>query len=202
MRWITSLFCPMCFSWGTGNRCEDHDPITARISNVCSPQDLIVEACIQSFATSFSDWTYEEKQTEFNGRKYITSSTLKSDKIEIGFGPIELKRVGVGSSSVGHKRTHTCCVGSLWYQDVKNESIVKTGFVNDVPMSSKNITKIYKAWKELSDKAAEAERVAKLAAKKMEDNERAWNLAEELLGMKRNELGALVPVDRPLGDER
>lgn len=38
------------------------------------------------------------------------------------------------------------------------------------------------------------EKAAAAALAKMEQNEAKWNLAETLLGMKRNEFGALVPV--------
>lgn len=39
--------------------------------------------------------------------------------------------------------------------------------------------------------------VAEKAKKAMEENEKKWGLAETILGMKRNESGALVPAVNP-----
>jgi len=45
------------------------------------------------------------------------------------------------------------------------------------------------------DGRAKAERVAAEAKAQMEENERRWNMAERLLGMRRNEQGALEPIN-------
>lgn len=52
-------------------------------------------------------------------------------------------------------------------------------------------SRIAMLWEQLD----EARKVAREAKANMEANERKWNLAETLLGMKRNEHGALVPIE-------
>ncbi len=54
--------------------------------------------------------------------------------------------------------------------------------------------RIVAAYKDVEEKWKVAKEAAKKAAEELAINEAKWNLAERLLGMKRNEHGALVPI--------
>jgi hypothetical protein len=65
--------------------------------------------------------------------------------------------------------------------------------INGVPIAEKQIEEIHKAWLKIKTERDRLERIAAQKKKEMEDNERKWNLYEDIMGLKRNEFGALVP---------
>lgn len=67
-------------------------------------------------------------------------------------------------------------------------------FVNDMKMDRRSEDIIVFAYHKIKTQVIAAEKAAQEAKAAMERNEQAWNLAEKILGMKRNEFGALVPI--------
>lgn len=63
----------------------------------------------------------------------------------------------------------------------------------ELALSSKAERFIITAYEKISVKVQAAEKAAKIAKDNMDRLDRAWNIAEDLLGFKREENGALVP---------
>jgi hypothetical protein len=80
---------------------------------------------------------------------------------------------------------------SPWYEKYFFE-------VNNVRLDDKANLELFSKIKSLMTQKKEAEIAAARALVQLEENERKWNLAETLLGMKRNEFGALVPKEETL----
>lgn len=69
--------------------------------------------------------------------------------------------------------------------------------VNGIRLADSSQKQLFKNLKALMTQKKEAEIAAAKALVQLEENERKWNLAETLLGMTRNEFGALVPKENP-----
>lgn len=65
--------------------------------------------------------------------------------------------------------------------------------INGMPIDIKAAKFIFKKFKSLDATIKAAELAALTAKREMLENEKKWNLVEDLLDMKRNEHGALVP---------
>lgn len=145
-----------------------------------SADDLIAAAIIQSFAKDFKHWQFvgdfNQKHTSV-GKFQNTSISRKvptKKHIEIIF---LFKRTETEASS-GR---------SYKYKPIGCE-------VNGVRVSDTAFHAIYVSWNNVVVQVRRTEEVALKAKASMEENETKWNLAESLLGMKRNGLGVLVPV--------
>jgi hypothetical protein len=73
--------------------------------------------------------------------------------------------------------------------------------INDVPIDDNLGERIIKSFEKVKAQHDAVKAKAKKAKAEMERNEKAWNLVESMLGMKRNEHGALVPVKTAEGDD-
>jgi hypothetical protein len=66
--------------------------------------------------------------------------------------------------------------------------------VDGVLVNASAKREILNGYERIQRRVKAAKAVADRAQEDMKKNEAAWNLAEKLLGMKRNEFGALVPI--------
>jgi hypothetical protein len=141
-----------------------------------SADDLIAGAIIASFAKDHKHWKFIGNfKQDHSSKHYFASTSLsrqmgnkKHIKIEFLFRHMEYEE--------GHRYRVFGCE------------------VNGVRISDKAFKAILTAWQGIREKVKAAEEVAEKAKAEMEVNETKWNLAEELLGMKRNGLGVLMPV--------
>jgi hypothetical protein len=143
-----------------------------------SADDLIAGAIIASFAKDHKHWKFvgNFKQDYIRYNDFVSTSlsrqmgNKKHIKIEFLFKYMEFETA---------PRYHYRVVGCE---------------VNGVAVSNKAFKAILTAWQSIREKVKAAEAVAAKAKSEMETNEIKWSLAEELLGMKRNGLGVLMPV--------
>jgi hypothetical protein len=149
-------------------------------SKKCTADDLIAGAVVASFAKHYKQWKFEG---EFNQRHSNPS----------GFQPTKL------SFKVPTKK-HVEIVflfkeadlGDA-YSTIYRYTVIGCE-VNGVRVTDAAFKYIYTNWNNLVVQMKHAEEVAAKAKADMEDNEKKWNLAENLLGMKRDGLGRLMPV--------
>jgi hypothetical protein len=67
--------------------------------------------------------------------------------------------------------------------------------VNGLPVDAEAAKIIYDAWVKIGAKMRRVKESQAKALTTMKKNEAAWDMVEKLLGMKRNEFGALVPIN-------
>lgn len=154
------------------------DPINNPYAKAMTPDELIAAAIIKSFAEDFDDW-----------RKFGSLSTEATK-----WGSVSVE----GQLLKGHTRINFRLSrqqkGSYdnrkyWYELVEC-------IINDIPLELNAGKKLFEAWIKISAEVHRAKAIAEKAKADMQANEAKWNLAEKLLGMKRDENGALVPVTR------
>jgi hypothetical protein len=149
-----------------------------RVAPLCSPEQLIAAHIKQDIAKNFDKWRIN---------KILTPDARM--RHEAKFLPGVEKRVFnyvlTDGDIVILYRDQSYNYDREFYE---NFYIGYIEFPNDAGQSILATYNLVKAqWSEL-------ERKRRAAEKAMIDNERRWNLAEHLLGMKRNEYGALVPI--------
>lgn len=146
-----------------------------------TPDDLIAGAIVASFAKDFKCWKFEgEFQQKHNYHSDFRSTSLSrkvptKKHVEIRF---VFKKI---TTSDGSGTT------TYIYNPIGCE-------VNGVRMSEAAYKYIYFHWNNVVVQVKRAEEVANQAKADMEANETKWNLAESLLGMKRDGFGTLQPV--------
>jgi hypothetical protein len=187
---IRRVFCPRCFPWGTGTPCEDCDTRTPverwaeRNAKVCSPEQLVEAHVINAIAKDLDDWKLV-KEDSFGWPSYVD--------FEKKFNTV--KRHSVDRMLVNRQK-HKNVKGITIFYEVGNGSgrAHREFNVNNVPFAAREGIAIIAAFDKLTALKKEADRVAARALEEQKRNEQRWNLAEELLGLRRNEHGALVPV--------
>lgn len=147
-------------------------------STKCSPDEIIAAAIIESIAKDFEAWDWSECST------YTVPKDWAPPKYRISSGLDRRLRNKAKDITIYYDHAYK---GGGNYED-------RSFYVNGTALDAvcgRSITSQYKALKKRRDavKAAEAKAIADL-----QRNEAAWNLAEKLLNMKRNEHGALVPA--------
>ena len=160
-----------------GDKILTIDEWATRNSKICSAEDLIVASIVNSIAKNFDGWV---------------NTTLKHDDVQkilnkypnmkYAYINYELKRKDDGL--MFHYRMNS--YGDTFMKD--------NCFVDGVEISGDGGAQIYNAWEKIKNERRRIERLAMEAKREMEKNEAKWNLAEKLLGMKRNEFGALEPI--------
>lgn len=192
---LRRIFCPRCFSWGTGPDCEAHDTRTPaekwamKHSKLCSPDELVAAHIIQSIAKDFDDWSMDEdgqrlwpKYSDFKG-KWPNTDSYRVDRMLYN----RCKRKNVKSIVI--------------FFDHRSDESHRAFTINDTRFDDVVGRRIINAYEELKAKRDEIERAARLALEEQKVLDARWNLAESLLGMKRNEHGALVPEKSPCGGD-
>lgn len=187
LKYIRETFCSKCFSWATGPTCGAHGDAIERWSacnaNKATPDDIIAAAVIQSFAKDFEHWSGN------------LSANLPSHRI----------CCNAGSEPDGHVLKNSKKNLTLISKYHKGKSRDNDGLnpfyyhnkgllVNEIPLQPDAAKRVLRAYQEVKQRVDRVKAVADKAKEDMERNETAWNLAEKLLGMKRNEFGALVPI--------
>jgi len=152
----------------------------AHCSMKTTPDDLIAGAIIPSFAKDFKHWKFVG---EFHQR-YTNSS---------GFKSTSLTRKMVGKKHVEIVFVFKNTRHSNGYDAIYKYKVIGCE-VNGIRISDRAFRAIYDAWQGVVVKVRAAEAAAAEAKLAMEMNEKKWDIAEGLLGMKRNKQGALVPV--------
>jgi hypothetical protein len=159
---------PTVEQWATSN------------ANKASADDLIAGAIIQSFAKDYSKWQFVGKfEQKGLSRDHHFVSTSLSRKIP-GKKHIEIaflfKQTSYDSDGYTHHNYKVCGCE-----------------VNGIRLEDKAFKAIYKNWVNIGVKVRAAEEQAMRSEAAMKENETKWNLAEDLLGYKRNGTGLLVP---------
>lgn len=155
-----------------------------RNAKKATPDDLIAGAIVASFAKDHKHWQFVGDFHQKHG-----SSTVKSTS---------LTREMAGKKNVRivflFKRTYTGDVYPVYkYRVIGCE-------VNGTRMTDAAFTYIYTNWQNVSVAVRAAEEAAAKAKLSMEINEKKWDLAEGLLGMKRNKVGVLMPIKTAEGE--
>lgn len=143
------------------------------------PDGIIAAAIVQSFAKDFDKWTslyFNDPESAYSYGSGGKASLTFSDRKKT----LTVKRTAQRKSNP---------YGPDQYR-FNNEV-----FVNGIPISPACGKIIVSAWDRISRTQAAAKAAAEEAKKNMSRNEQAWNLVEDLLGMTRNEHGALVPKE-------
>jgi hypothetical protein len=181
---IRRIFCRRCFSWGLSPDCGDHGTPVERWANhnakICSPEQLVEAHVINSIARDFEDW------------ELVTKRNYWSDSID--FSKFDSVHAGSVDRILRNRRKHRNVKSvTIFWEHVPNGQH-RNFNVNNVPFSANEGRNIWEAYRKIDE---QRKATARIAAKALEDQkrlDRRWNLAEELLGFKRDEHGALVPV--------
>lgn len=177
---LSQLWRSLCSSFLADPKISTVDAWAMRHKDRCSPDDIITAAIIQSIAKNPDDWQFSgalHYPLYYVGRQsHNASLTNKKKKIVITFifEGYDYKDKGMSYAQTKYR----ACGCS----------------VNGVEQSKPHFKSILSSWETLTSKLKAAQETADKAKRAMDRNEQAWNIAESLLGMKRNEHGALVPV--------
>lgn len=178
-------------------------------ATTCSPDDIIVAALLESMAKEPDLWICSIAQP-YRGYSIATigqsndprKQWIATDDINpstyrrSGLEPIEV----IASWEKASRDKDGC---SPWvYRTVNGGSVSVNRVISLGPSGSRTVssvaieatagTRFMAKAKLLTEQRAMAEAVARQAKLAMEANEKKWIMAERLLGMKRNEHGALV----------
>jgi hypothetical protein len=160
-----------------------------RNADVATPDDIIAAAIMQSFAKDFKDWKGSEylagdaKQAYKTGQYDVMIPNPSTD---------QMKTVTLRNSKTGIQIIRGVFHRSMY--DGPDKYWYGKTFVDGVELDERQAQKLMRAYLAILKQVQATEEAARQAKRVMDRNEAAWNLAEKLLGMKRNEFGALVPV--------
>jgi len=168
-----------------------------------TPEELIAAHIIQEFAKNPNSWTCTGKfptnlvERRSDNRNPVVPSYERPNKTRWyrGITPVfTMTRDHVMLSAAAYYRNADGDGAAPWFEknclevsctDTKDPAII---LADDLALQ------LFLSIQAIFVQKAKAEEAAAQAQKDMEENERKWNLAERLLGMKRNEHGALVPA--------
>lgn len=174
-------------------------------STECTPDDIIVASLLESVvketglwgnwkAGDYFDRTASKTVLSDKTRKWINAKDGPTVPIYLqryGNEPLELiiRRGGWGKTSKDRDGQ-----GPWFYRPSPTSGCVIE--FNGVTLNSQASDRFLTTFKKIKADAAKAKEIADRCFAAMEENEKKWNVAETMLGMKRNEFGALVPVDK------
>lgn len=159
------------------------DPINNPFAKATTPDDIIVAAIVQSIARDFDDWEYSPAPLSRNSSwKEKWTEKCSSVNFYIANRVLHHKEKDL---TISYKSNNEL------YEDREYFDYV---YVNNISVPTAIGRQIGETYKKIKKERDELKRKADAALAEMKRNEQAWNLAENLLGMKRNEFGALVPV--------
>lgn len=172
-KWIQSLFKPLDAEQYYGRH-----PLAKT-----TPDELLAGYIIDSFsrnsAENFDDWQIASKDT------YNYSAWMK----------IHSKKFDNWAISVNRAFYNKKLKITMLYNRIDDKR--RTNFyINDVPISDKEGNYIINCHTKVKEKVDDLRKAAAEAKKVMEENESRWNLVEDILGLERNGLGALVPKQK------
>jgi hypothetical protein len=153
----------------------------SRYATATTPDMLIAGAIVASLAKEFVDWVAGDLQTKTSNysKGVIFNPTLINTKkgIRIEFGTTR-QTINEGYGEACDWRS-------------------KGTKVNDTLIELRAARWIARSYETLRDNQNRLKEAAAKAKAEMEANEKKWNLAEQLLDMKRTPTGALVPAKTP-----
>ncbi len=158
------------------------DPIDNPYAKATTPDRLISAHFIESFVKDFDNWragkdVKEDKKVLIDRHQHEFEVFLKNRKTGLRI-EWEMKR--------------EYDVKSYHHFGVIKHSKTK---VKGIPLDPQESERIFLSWIKIKKQHDETKRVAAAALAKMKEEDAKWNLAESLLGLKRNEFGALVPIN-------
>lgn len=174
------------FEKAFGRKLSPVERWSLRNAKTCSADEIIAASIIQSFAKSFEDWSFKAKPQPV-GYRCANCTEIEKERREFvaqyAHGNVRLNRVFVNKSKD--------IIFAYWLQDNKTRTAF---YVNGLSFPTELGQLIVAEFEKLDMAHQKAVAAAAKAKADMERNEKAWNLAERLLGMRRNEFGALVPI--------
>lgn len=152
--------------------------VSNRFGGPACADEIIAAAIAQSIAKNFDDWI--EKGC-FKKRK----SSYRNDV------------VGEIATLMNEKKGVTVRFGQrIWsYDEWRSKPRLKGTTVNGIEISPDDALLIWNAYHKMKARVQAVKDAEQKALSSMKKNEAAWDLVEKLLGLKRNEHGALVPVN-------
>lgn len=146
-----------------------------------SADDLIAGAIVSSFAKHFKHWQFTG---EFNQRHSSSG----------GFQRTTLTRKMSNKKHIEIVFVFRHTQGGDSYSTIYQYKVIGCE-VNGIRVSDAAFKYIYRNWQNIIVDVRRAEEVATRAKADMELNEKKWDLAEGLLGVKTNKLGQMIPVE-------
>jgi hypothetical protein len=170
------------------------------LAEVTTPDQLIVANVLESFVTDLPAWTvgYGERPLKVAKPPLLDrenkNSVIKEYKLDRGKrGSKGFIKALTVEMEIEYKRV--LCDYSTYYPSVNGKSL----FINGIAIDPKYAFTILTKYWEYRDVLETAEVTARRALADMEANEARWNLAEELLNMRRDGNGRLVAKDDHIG---
>lgn len=173
-----------------------------------TPDELIAGALINSFGREFDNWKLELKPstptrdhqiTFYSRRPSIRSDQefleqVKKEQAEVdAWMKKRVDRCGEGRFSINRALTNGKWT-LVWYYVADNVSH-NYFYVNDVAIPKEIGNIIVNSYDRINKQRAELKAAEAKALLTMKQEEKKWNLVEDMLGMVRNEFGALVPKE-------
>jgi hypothetical protein len=154
-------------------------------SRHAEPDDIIAAAIAQSFAKNFHDWIGDNLAGSVKEAYSVA-------RYSIGGGPdFEGKALRLRNSKTAVNISLAC---NYTYKGSKEIKFFDGLYVNSMRMSRRAERVILIAYARIKNQIDAIKVAEQQALESMKRGEVAWDLAERLLNMKRNEHGALVPV--------
>jgi hypothetical protein len=153
-------------------------------ASLTSPEQIIVAAVIESFAKDFESWTVNPYIVG-NAHFAYASGCYEDHDYSRKFTAIRNDKAGI---------TLKRRIREKYNYESSNKYYYEESYINDLELPDRLSQEILRAYRRVLVRVQAAKQAAETARLNMEKNEAAWQLAEKLLGMKRNEQGALVPV--------
>lgn len=154
------------------------------ITKALTPDQLITANLIELIAKDFDGWTVDDKSDIKYGcslSAYETSKKWEAAHPELN----NIEHSFVDKVLIYAKKNI-----KLFYY---SESSIYY-YIGDVKFDNKCGAKIREAYNEIWTERQRLKKVAAEALKKMKEDQKKWDLAEKLTGLKRLENGALVPA--------
>lgn len=136
----------------------------SRLANLTTPDRLVIEALILSVNKDYDTWKWRIEENSGEYNDYYTRYCLSHADKNI----------------------------KIQYKIHYDEDTFQNLTVNSISVDGAE--DVIAAYERINNQRRIAQQTADRALEKMKVNEKKWNLAERLLGMKRNEFGALVPA--------
>lgn len=155
---------------------EDWCEKAAKITTV---DRMLVGAIVECMTKDFEAWDYKSYNKTHGWREPESDAILWNRKLGIKF-------------TFGHdsKREMYASETSWTANPTVNPKI------NDIPIKSVDARFIWNSYEKLKASLEAVKAAERQALEDMKNNEKKWNLVEKLLNMKRNEFGALVPIQQ------
>jgi hypothetical protein len=160
-----------------------------------APDRIIAAHLLESFAKEFKDWELIDKNVISSSTwfdKYAKLDRQRAEKHKTDFNRVLVnKKKGINLSY--YFTQEKVWDGDYGYHTKESRHDF---ILNTIPFDTRRGNELINKFMKLRADFKKAEEVAAKAKAEMEANELKWNLAENLLGMKRNGLGVLVPVEK------